>query len=40
MIATGEDIAGARASAYDGVNAIAFEGAQHRSDIALHSSTV
>ena len=40
VIATGEDIAGARASAYDGVNAIAFEGAQHRSDIALHSSTV
>ena len=34
VIATGSDIGAARASAYDGVAAIAFDGAQSRSDIA------
>ena len=38
VIATGADIAAARAAAYDGVSAISFDGAQARSDIALHSS--
>jgi phosphoribosylamine--glycine ligase len=38
VIATGDDIAAARAAAYDGVARIAFDGAQSRSDIALHSS--
>ncbi len=38
VIATGTDLGAARASAYDGVAAISFEGAQSRSDIALHSS--
>ena len=38
VIATGDDLGAARASAYDGVSVIAFEGAQSRSDIALHSS--
>ena len=38
VIATGDDIAAARAAAYDGVAQIAFDGAQSRSDIALHSS--
>ena len=34
VIATGADVATARAAAYDGVAAVAFPGAQHRSDIA------
>jgi len=38
VIATGDDVAAARAAAYDGVAEIAFDGAQSRSDIALHSS--
>ncbi len=38
VIATGGDLAAARASAYDGVGEISFAGAQSRSDIALHSS--
>ncbi|MGA8848134.1 MAG: phosphoribosylamine--glycine ligase [Nocardioides sp.] len=38
VIGTGGDIVTARASAYAGVAAIAFDGAQSRSDIALHSS--
>ena len=34
VVATGADLATARAAAYDGVGEISFEGAQHRSDIA------
>ncbi len=34
VVGTGPDLAAARASAYDGVAAIAFEGSQHRTDIA------
>ena len=34
VIATGVDVAGARAAAYDGVAAVGFPGAQHRTDIA------
>ncbi len=34
VVATGTDIAAARTSAYDGVAAISFEGAQSRTDIA------
>jgi phosphoribosylamine--glycine ligase len=34
VVATGPDVAGARAAAYDGVAAIDFPGAQHRTDIA------
>ena len=34
VIATGVDVAAARSSAYEGVGAIAFEGGQHRTDIA------
>jgi len=34
VVATGPDLAGARAAAYDGVAAIDFPGAQHRTDIA------
>ena len=34
VIATGADVAGARAAAYDGVAAVDFPGAQHRTDIA------
>jgi phosphoribosylamine--glycine ligase len=34
VIATGADVAAARTSAYEGVGAIAFEGGQHRTDIA------
>ncbi|WP_028636653.1 phosphoribosylamine--glycine ligase [Nocardioides sp. URHA0032] len=36
VVATGGDVQAARASAYDGVAAISFPGAQHRSDIAAH----
>jgi phosphoribosylamine--glycine ligase len=34
VVATGPDVAGARAAAYEGVAAIAFPGSQHRTDIA------
>ena len=34
VVATGSDLSAARASAYDGVRSISFEGAQHRTDIA------
>jgi phosphoribosylamine--glycine ligase len=34
VVATGSSVADARAAAYDGVAAISFEGAQHRTDIA------
>lgn len=34
VIATGADVAAARAAAYDGVGLIGFDGAQHRTDIA------
>jgi phosphoribosylamine--glycine ligase len=34
VVATGPDVATARASAYDGVAAISFPGSQHRTDIA------
>jgi phosphoribosylamine--glycine ligase len=34
VVGTGADVAAARAAAYDGVGAIAFDGAQHRTDIA------
>ncbi|MGZ4447129.1 MAG: phosphoribosylamine--glycine ligase [Nocardioides sp.] len=34
VVATGADVAAARAAAYDGVTHVEFEGAQHRSDIA------
>ncbi len=34
VIATGDSVAAARSSAYDGVAAIGFPGAQHRTDIA------
>ena len=34
VVGAGEDVAAARAAAYDGVALISFNGAQHRSDIA------
>ena len=34
VVATGDSVAAARAAAYEGVGAIHFAGAQHRSDIA------
>jgi phosphoribosylamine--glycine ligase len=34
VVGIGEDVAAARAAAYDGVSLISFEGAQHRTDIA------
>jgi phosphoribosylamine--glycine ligase len=34
VVGTGVDVAAARAAAYDGVGKIAFDGAQHRTDIA------
>ena len=34
VVGTGEDVSAARAAAYDGVGLIAFDGAQHRTDIA------
>ena len=34
VVGTGDDVAAARAAAYDGVAEIAFDGAQHRADIA------
>jgi phosphoribosylamine--glycine ligase len=34
VVATGPDVAGARAAAYEGVAAITFPGSQHRTDIA------
>lgn len=34
VVATGTDVAAARASAYAGVERVAFDGAQHRTDIA------
>ena len=36
VVATGASIEAARAAAYDGVGAIRFDGAQHRTDIAAH----
>jgi phosphoribosylamine--glycine ligase len=38
VVATGTDVAAARASAYAGVERIAFDGAQHRTDIAARVS--
>jgi phosphoribosylamine--glycine ligase len=38
VVGTGADLAAARESAYAGVAAVEFEGAQHRSDIALRAS--
>jgi phosphoribosylamine--glycine ligase len=38
VIGTGADIAAARESAYAGVAAVEFEGAQHRTDIALSAT--
>ena len=38
VVATGADVAAARASAYEGVAAIDFTGAQHRTDIAHAAS--
>jgi phosphoribosylamine---glycine ligase len=38
VVGTGADVAAARAAAYAGVAEISFDGAQARSDIALHSS--
>jgi phosphoribosylamine--glycine ligase len=38
VIGSGADLAAARAAAYDGVAAVEFEGAQHRTDIALRAS--
>ncbi len=37
VVGTGADVAAARAAAYDGVACIAFDGAQLRTDIALHA---
>jgi phosphoribosylamine--glycine ligase len=34
VIGSGADVAAARANAYEGVARIAFDGAQHRTDIA------
>ena len=34
VVATGADVAHARAAAYDGIAVIDFAGAQHRTDIA------
>jgi len=34
VVGTGADVAAARRAAYDGVAQIAFDGAQHRTDIA------
>jgi phosphoribosylamine--glycine ligase len=34
VVAVGEDLADARAKAYEGVAAVTFPGAQHRTDIA------
>ena len=38
VVGTGADLAAARAAAYKGVAAVEFEGAQHRTDIALRAS--
>ena len=38
VVGTGTDLAAARATAYAGVAAVEFEGAQHRTDIALKAS--
>jgi len=38
VVATGSDVASARAAAYAGVERIAFDGAQHRTDIAARVS--
>ena len=38
VVGTGTDLAAARDAAYDGVAAVEFEGAQHRTDIALRAS--
>lgn len=38
VVATGSDLAAARAAAYDGVGRISFAGAQHRTDIALKAA--
>ncbi len=39
VTATGADVADARARAYQGIELIAFEGAQHRRDIAARAAT-
>jgi len=38
VVGTGADLAAAREAAYAGVAAVEFEGAQHRTDIALRAS--
>jgi phosphoribosylamine--glycine ligase len=38
VVGTGADLAAARDAAYAGVTAVEFEGAQHRTDIALRAS--
>ena len=38
VVGTGADLAAARKTAYEGVAAVEFEGAQHRTDIALRAS--
>ena len=38
VVATGADLAAARAAAYDGVRCLSFAGAQHRTDIALKAA--
>jgi phosphoribosylamine--glycine ligase len=38
VVGTGSDLAAAREAAYAGVAAVEFEGAQHRTDIALVAS--
>jgi phosphoribosylamine--glycine ligase len=40
VVGTGADVAAARAAAYSGVTVIAFDGAQHRTDIAAASATM
>ncbi|QIG44828.1 phosphoribosylamine--glycine ligase [Nocardioides anomalus] len=39
VVGTGPDVAAARATAYSGVERITFDGAQHRTDIALTASS-
>jgi len=39
VVATGADLVAARNAAYEAVSKISFEGAQHRSDIALKAAT-
>ena len=39
VVATGDSLAEARTAAYEGVGAISFDGAQHRTDIALRAAS-